>query len=119
MKGKAIFALSIFLTSIGATADDQAKPLMQCGPFTLSSSYDGFMHINNVRPETQKFRFLGAKDDYNNLSYQWMVQRADAPGWFGMDYIKRNGKAILNVEAIRSNMDQPRVFGTFDCKKIK
>lgn len=119
MKGKSFVAFSIFMFSVGAMADDQAKPLMQCGPFTLSSSYDGFMHINNVLPQSQKFKFLGAKDDYNNLSYQWMVQRSDAPGWFGMDYVKRNGKAILNVEAIRSNMDQPRVFGSFDCVKIK
>lgn len=118
MKGKAFFAFSMLMISAVAVADDQAKPLMKCGPFTLSSSYDGFMHINNVRPQSQKFRFLGAKDDYNNLSYQWMVQRSDAPGWFGMDYVKRNGKAILNVESIRNNMDQPRIFGSFDCVKI-
>jgi hypothetical protein len=39
-----------------------------------------------------------------------MIQRSDAPGWFGMDYGKRNGKAILNVEAIRSNMNQPQIL---------
>ena len=118
MKGQSIIAFSILVRSASVFADDKAKPLMQCGPFTLSSSYDGFMHINNVRPESQKFKFLGAQDDYSNLSYRWMVQRSDAPGWFGMDYVKRNGKAILNVEAIRSNMDQPRVFGSFDCVKL-
>lgn len=118
MKGIVLIAFSV-LTFAAIANDDQPRPLMQCGPFTLSSSNDGFMHINNVRPETQKFRFLGEQGDYKNLSYQWMVQRGDAPGWYGMDYIKRNGKAILNVEAIRSNMDQPRVFGTYDCRKIK
>ena len=96
----------------------EAKPLMQCGPFKISSSNDGFAHINDVRPQSQKVTFLGAKDDYSSIRYQWMVQRSDAPGWFGMDYVKRNGKAILNVEAIRSNMDQPRIFGSFDCVKI-
>lgn len=111
------FAIAALIFSGHAFAE--AKPLMQCGPFKISSSEDGFAHINDVRPESQKVTFLGAKDDYSSIKYQWMVQRSDAPGWFGMDYVKRDGKAILNVEAIRSNMDQPRVFGSFDCVKIK
>lgn len=110
--------LSIMVISANAFADDQAKPLMRCGPFTLSSSHDGFMHINNIRPISQKFRFLGESEDYKNISYQWMVPRNDYPGFYGMDYIKRNGKAILNVEAVRKNMDQPRIFGTYDCTKL-
>ena len=97
----------------------QCFAVTQCGPFTLSSGPgDGWFRINKIKPDTQKVTFLKQKEDYDNIQVQWMVQRADAPGWFGMDYIKRNGKAILNVEAIRSNMDQPRVFGTFDCKKV-
>nr|WP_276743161.1 hypothetical protein [Pantoea septica] len=103
--------------SAGAMAD--SKPLMKCGPFVISSSDDGFAHINDARPESQKVTFLGEKDDYSNIQYQWMLKRADAPGLLGMDYIKRNGKAILNVEVIRSNMDQPREFGTFDCARVK
>ena len=93
----------------------------QCGPFKLGTSdaNDGWARINGVKPESQKFTFLKADGDYENVKMQWLVQRSDAPGWFGMDYVKRNGKAILNVEAIRSNMDQPRVFGSFDCVKIK
>jgi hypothetical protein len=92
----------------------------QCGPFKLgtSDSNDGWARINGVKPDSQKFTFLKADGDYENVKMQWMVQRSDAPGLFGMDYVKRNGKAILNVEAIRSNMDQPRIFGSFDCVKI-
>ena len=111
--------LILAVLMVTSYANAEAKPLMQCGPFTISSSDDGFAHINNVRPESQKVTFLGNKEDYSNIQYQWMVQRGDAPGWYGMDYIKRNGKAILNVEAIRSNMDQPRIFGTYDCIKVK
>lgn len=112
----AVFILSLF--SMYASADGVAKPISRCGPFTLSSSYDGFMHINGVRPDTQKFTFLKAPDDFNNLMYQWNVPRQDAPAWLAMEYIKRNGKAILNVEAVRSNIDQPRIFGTYDCIKL-
>ncbi|WP_293797200.1 hypothetical protein [uncultured Pantoea sp.] len=92
----------------------------QCGPFKLGTSdaNDGWARINGAKPDSQKFTFLKADGDYENVKMQWMVQRADAPGWFGMDYVKRNGKAILNVEAIRSNLDQPRVFGSYDCVKI-
>lgn len=110
------FAIATILLSSNVYAE--SKPLMKCGPFVISSSDDGFAHINDVRPQSQKVTFLGAKDDYSSIKYQWMVQRSDAPGWYGMDYVKRNGKAVLNVEAIRSNMDQPRIFGSFDCVKI-
>lgn len=93
----------------------------QCGPFKLGTSDadDGWARINGVKPESQKFTFLKADGDYENVKMQWMVQRSDAPGWFGMDYVKRNGKAILNVEAIRSNMDQPRRYWTYDCVRSK
>lgn len=113
------FGLAIAALILSSNAFATVKPLMQCGPFKISSSNDGFAHINDVRPQSQKVTFLGQKEDYSNIRYQWMVQRTDAPGWFGMDYVKHDGKAILNVEVIRSNMDQPRIFGSFDCVKIQ
>ena len=119
MKGKIVLAFSILMLSIGALADDVAKPLMRCGPFTLSSSHDGFMHINDVRPETQKFSFLGDKDDYSKVKYQWMVPTNTPGKWYGMDYVKKNGKAILNVQLVQANMNAPRVYGTYDCVKVK
>lgn len=104
---------SLMIVSYASSADGQ------CGPFHLSAGPDdGFMRINGIKPTSQKVTFLNQEDDYDNIKMQWMVPRSDYPGWLGMDYIKRNGKAILNVEAIRSNMDQPRVFGTYDCVKV-
>ncbi|PWI77285.1 hypothetical protein DEO48_25325 [Enterobacter sp. CGMCC 5087] len=90
-----------------------------CGPFTLSPSSDGFMHINGQRPESQKITFLKEKDDFHNVKIQWMLPDQETGRYLGMDFIKRDGKAILNVEAIRMNMDEPRVFGTYDCVKAK
>jgi hypothetical protein len=58
-------AIVVFI-AFGAHAED--KPLMHCGPFTIASSDDGFAHINGQRPETQKFTFLGKKDDFLMLS---------------------------------------------------
>lgn len=91
----------------------------QCGSFILEPHSDGLMYINGIKPDTQKIIFLKDKDDYRNIKMQWMVPRTDYPGWYGMDYVKRNGKAILNVELVRSNMDQPRIFGSFDCARMK
>ncbi|WP_210502202.1 hypothetical protein [Pantoea ananatis] len=92
---------------------------MQCGPFSLADGHDGLMHINGQAPETQKMTFLKQKDDFDNVMMQWMLPDANVGRWLGIDYVKRNGKAILNVEVIRKNMDEPRQFWTYDCKRVK
>ncbi|WP_276724210.1 hypothetical protein [Pantoea septica] len=110
-----------WLIMIALVISGSALADSQCGPFKLGTSdaNDGWARINGARPESQKFTFLKANGDYENVKMQWMVQRADAPGWFGMDYVKRNGKAILNVEVVRTNMDEPRQFWTYDCRRVK
>nr|WP_241603849.1 hypothetical protein [Rosenbergiella nectarea] len=92
---------------------------MNCGPFLISSSNDGFAHINHTRPKSQKITFLKAADDFNNIKYQWMLPDPKIGRWLGLDYIKRDGKAILNVEVVRMNMDEPRQFWTYDCQRVK
>lgn len=91
----------------------------QCGAFRLDAGNDGLMHINGQKPETQKMSFLKQKDDFDNVMMQWMLPDPQTGRWLGLDYIKRNKKAILNVEVIRKNMDEPREFWTYDCKKVK
>ncbi|MFT2792991.1 hypothetical protein ACMV5I_23390 [Serratia sp. T13T92] len=109
----ALFLLSSLYASNGY-AD------VRCGDFTLTSSNDGFMHINGVRPETQKFTFLGQKEDYNNVKYEWRVATNQPGKWLGMEYIKRNGnKRFLNVQLLQASMDAPREFATYDCVKVK
>lgn len=92
---------------------------IQCGGYTLKGGSDGWMRINGIKPESQKITFLKTKDDYDNVKLQWMLPDPETGRYLGMDFIKRDGKAILNVEAIRMNMDEPRVFGTYDCVKAK
>lgn len=44
----------------------------------------------------------------------------DQPGrWVGLEYIKRDGKAILNAQWLQANMNEPRQYATYDCVKIK
>jgi len=92
---------------------------LQCGPFLLDSSRGNVALINGLTPKTQKVTLLTGADNFNRVMVEWMVERSDYPGFYGLEYIKRNGKAILNVEAVRSNMDQNRLFGTYDCVKLK
>ncbi len=116
---KRIFLFLALITVSASALSAEVKPLMECGPFVISSSNDGFAHINNVRPETQKFTFLGKKDDYSNVQYQWMLPDPKVGRWLGLDYVKQNNKAILNVEVVRTNMNQPREFWSYDCVKVK
>ncbi|WJV61051.1 hypothetical protein PCO87_14090 [Pectobacteriaceae bacterium C52] len=92
----------------------------KCGPFFIDlTPQDGWARINGAKPETQKITPLPGNIDGNNVKMQWMVP-TDAPGkWYGMDYVKKNGKAILNVQLVQANMNAPRVYGTYDCIKIK
>ena len=51
--------------------------------------------------------------------FQWMVEDPKTGQLMSIEYVKRDGKAILNAEAVRTNMDAPRVFGTYDCEQVK
>ena len=92
---------------------------MQCGDFYLKADSTGMTRINGQEPESQKITFLKADQDYDNVKIQWMLPSKEIGRWIGMDYIRRNGKPILNVEVIRTNMDQPRQFWTYDCQRVK
>lgn len=114
MKIKALFIAAALLPAV-SYADSQ------CGPFFLGTSQanDGLARINGAKPLSQKVTFLKKKEDYNNIMFQWMVEDAKTGRLLGIEYVKRDGKAILNAEAVRNNMDAPRVFGTYDCVKVK
>lgn len=91
-----------------------------CGPFTINwKAEDGFARVNGERPESQKITFLKKNGDYGNVNIQWMVPDAGIGRWLGMDFVARNGKPILNVEVVRTSMDQSREFFTYDCQRKK
>lgn len=121
MKQKMRFVLFVVaIISTHATAASPGEPYMRCGDFVFSSSKndDGWARINGAKPESQKLTFLKSDGDYNNVKLQWMVP-TNAPGkWYGMDYVKKNGKGILNVQLVQANMSAPRVYGSYDCVKV-
>lgn len=111
---KIIPVIFLFCLSASCLADTS------CGPFLIKwKAEDGFARINDDKPETQKITFLKEKEDYNNVKIQWMLPSSNAGRWLGMDFVARNGKPILNVEVVRTNMDQPRQFWTYDCQRVR
>lgn len=91
----------------------------QCGDFNVHWASDGWARVNGAKPETQKVTFLKEKDDYNNVKIEWTMA-TDQPGrWVGMEFIGRDGKAILNAQWLQASMDAPRRYATYDCVKVK
>lgn len=100
--------------SMNATAD------VRCGDFLLTPSNDGFMHINGVRPESQKVTYLTNPPNDDNTKFEWRVATNQPGKWLGMEYIKRGGKKrFLNVQLLQASMDAPRQYATYDCVKVK
>ena len=100
------------------------KPFARCGDFVLSDSGvdNGYIYINGVHPETQHVTFLKKKEDYNNIKLEWMMATDQPNTWVGLEYIKRNGKAILNAEWIRAGVtgiDGSRQLATYNCVRVK
>ncbi|MBN5183677.1 hypothetical protein JY469_23925 [Serratia marcescens] len=110
---KMALAVALLSSSIFASA------AQQCGGFYLKGQSDGLVYVNGVKPLSQKVTFLKEKGDYDNVMFQWMVEDPKTGQLLGIEYVKRAGKAILNAEAVRANMDAPRVFGTYDCVRVK
>ena len=107
------------LFALGAAIPSASFGALQCGDFYLKANNEGLTLINGRKTETQKITFLKKQDDYDNVMIQWMIPSPESGRWLGMDYIRRNGKPILNVEVVRKNLDEPREFWTYDCRKVK
>ncbi len=112
-----------FLLLISIVLPNSALADRQCGPFRLSAGPDdGWFRINGARPETQYVTFLKEKEDYSNIKLEWMMATDQPNTWVGLEYIKRDGKAILNAEWIRAGVtgiDMPRQLATYNCVRVK
>ncbi len=88
---------------------------LKCGEWLIDANESGETTINGMVTSTQKVTFLKAKGDYSNMKLEMVMSPAPDGYSYGYELIKRNGKAFLNVEALRANMSAPRVFGTYNC----
>ena len=88
---------------------------LKCGEWLVDANAAGETTINGAVTSTQKVTFLKAKGDYSNMKLEMVLSPAPDGYAYGYELIKRDGKAFLNVEALRANMNAPRVFGTYNC----
>lgn len=91
----------------------------QCGSFNLSiDDREGLVRVNGEKVNTQKVYYLGKQGDESNARWEMTLMPARDGNMYGYELMKRNHKAWLNVELIRTNMDQPRLIGSFDCHPV-
>lgn len=107
-----VLAASLLLTSSLALAD------LQCGGYLLHAAKNGWTEINGEQATSQKIKFLGQKDDWENVKTDMGLMPARDGNNYGFEFVKRDGKAFLNVQLLQNNMDAPKVIGSFPCKKV-
>ncbi|EOV6173561.1 MULTISPECIES: hypothetical protein [Klebsiella pneumoniae complex] len=100
-----------------------ASPFAQadlvCGGFRLHAASDGWTRVNGEKVNTQKITFLKREGDWDNIKTDMTLMPARDGNMYGYEFIKQNGKAFLNVELIRRVMEEPRIIGSFDCKRVQ
>ncbi|GAL57068.1 hypothetical protein EV102420_05_00020 [Pseudescherichia vulneris NBRC 102420] len=90
----------------------------QCGSYLLSVDERGYAFINKEETTSQKIIFLKDYGDYANMAMDMGLMPASDGNNYGFEFVKRNGKAFLNVQLLQANMDIPPIIGSFPCKKV-
>ena len=89
---------------------------MQCGTFRFEIIENSMSKINGEFVTSQKITEFGK----NGAKMEMALMPARDGNMYGFEFVHPDGsnKRWLNVELIRGNMDEPRIIGTFDCKRI-
>lgn len=91
----------------------------QCGGYKMTlSDAEGIVRINGELVTSQKVKYLGAPADESKSVWSMGLMPARDGNNYGFEFVKRNGKAFLNVQLLQNSMDAPRIIGSFPCKKI-
>ncbi|MFC7510075.1 hypothetical protein ACFQUX_28650 [Pantoea stewartii] len=87
-----------------------------CGSFRLDVIANSMSKVNGEYVTSQKIRALGE----HGMQMQMTLMPASDGNDYGFEYVHPDGSDshFLNVELIRTNMDQPRLIGTFPCQRI-
>lgn len=93
-----------------------AMAAIQCGNYTMTG--DGMTVINGETVTSQKIKFLGKDGDYSNMKMDMGLMPSPDGNNYGFEFVKRNGKAFLNVQLLQNSMDAPKIIGSFPCKKV-
>ncbi|MFH2398120.1 Uncharacterised protein [Raoultella terrigena] len=105
------FCLALFVV-----ISTPAMAAIQCGNYVMTG--DGMTVINGETVTSQKIKFLGKNGDYANMKMDMGLMPARDGNNYGFEFVKRNGKAFLNVQLLQNSMDAPKIIGSFPCKKV-
>lgn len=109
----ALFATLLPLTSTASAA-------AQCGNYRLSmADGGGLTYINGQQVTSQKITYLGAEGDDMQMKMDMGLMPARDGNNYGFSFVKRNGKAFLNVQLLQASMDAPKIIGSFPCNRVK
>lgn len=112
---KISFVLAFF---ISATCNGQTNIThrYECGGFNLELIANSMAKINGQFVTSQKIASLGTR----GMKMEMTLMPARDGNMYGFEYVHPDGSnsRFLNVELIRTNMDQPRIIGSFDCHRI-
>lgn len=100
--------LSLFITLPSIAA-------IQCGGYRLTG--DGMTLINGEMVTSQKIKYLGVPGDDTQIKMSMGLMPSRDGNNYGFEFIKRDGKAFLNVQLLQARFDAPRIIGSFPCKK--
>lgn len=89
-----------------------------CGGYKLTIGMDGLTRVNGEKVTSQKITFLKQENDWDQVKFDMGLMPARDGNNYGFEFVKRNGKAFLNVQLIQFGMDSPQIIGSFPCKRV-
>lgn len=95
-----------------------ASAAFQCAGWKLVGNDDGLVRINGDTVTSQQVQELGSKGDGGNTIWNMTLMPASDGNNYGFEFIKRNGRAFLNVQLLQANMDLPSIIGSYPCKSV-
>lgn len=110
---KLFLTISLLFSCSAAFAD------LQCGGYRLHAADNGWTKINGEQVTSQKIKFLGKKDDWDNVKTDMGLMPARDGNNYGFEFVKRGGKSFLNVQLLQNSMNAPKVIGSYSCSQIK
>jgi hypothetical protein len=107
-----------YILAIAVLVPVVSQAAFQCSGYRLSVDGRGYAFINGEQTTSQKIKFLGAQGDYSSMKMDMGLMPARDGNNYGFEFVKRNGKAFLNVQLLQNSMDAPKIIGSFPCKKV-
>lgn len=112
---KTFLLFSIFISTV-SMAHAGISHRYSCGGFRLEIIENSMSKVNGEFVTSQKITALGD----GGMKMDMTLMPARDGNMYGFEYVHPDGsnKRWLNVELIRGNINEPRIIGTFDCKRV-